>query len=201
MKTAAVCVVCALGAFFAMYLSLSGQFGDPDNLSGDKDEVKKIVPPAKFPSALAAATRGQSVPQAAAFLKTAETHGVVVMTRKGLLHEWHERLQPDWQADSVETTELVLVVGTQRQTQLQVVTYANGAPPITRYRYDLDVWLVEARTGQTIKSNHFTTIARQVRPRELWELTELGEEVSWATVATWMREVVAVHGQELLATQ
>jgi hypothetical protein len=201
MKTAALCVLCALGAFFVMFLHQTGQFGTPDNGPAPKEEAKQKLPPAKFPADLAPASRGQPVPRATPFVKDAETHGTTVLTRKGTLHPWHERLHPDWHAESVESTELVLVVGNQTRTILQVVTYPNGAPPITRYRYDLDVWLVEAQTGRTIKSKQFSNTARPVLPRELWEITELGDEVQWTTVAAWMREEAGAYAQEPFISQ
>jgi hypothetical protein len=188
MKTMALCVVCALGAFAAMHFHLVGDFGFGEGYSGNGD---KPVAEADFPEDLAPAARGEAVPKAAAFKKRAETHPAVVLDRRGRLHAWHQRLQPGWVADSVETTEVVLVVSTQRKTLLQVQTYASGAPPVRRYRYDLDAWLMEAKTGKEIASKRFSSIARPIMPRELWQLTELGDPVAWAEVSQWMREVLA----------
>jgi hypothetical protein len=190
MKIAIVCVVCAIGAFAVMHLHLSGQLG-----GGDDEPEVEVKPPEKekpvrhkFPDALAPAARGEPVPQAADFDKSSETHPAVVLDRDGRLHDWYKRLQPGWQSDAVEDTELIIVVGTQRKTMLQLITYPNGAPPVRRYRYDMDAWLVEAKTGKELGKKRFTTIARPIRPVENWDLTELGDPVEWASVSEWVRE-------------
>jgi hypothetical protein len=199
MKTALVCVVCALGAFAGMHFYLSDQGGAAPEAPAEAPHKEAAAPPARFPQDLAPAARGEAVPRAAAFNASSETHPCAVLNRNGKLHEWHQRLQPDWQADSVETTELVIVVGTQLKTLLQIQTYPNGAPPVRRYRYDLDVWLVEAKTGKTIASKRFTSIARPIMPRELWELTELGDPVDWSTVSSWVREQAGNQAQDHVA--
>jgi hypothetical protein len=201
MKTAAVCVVCAAGAFFAMHLHLSGQLGGADEAAEKADEKKEQFPPTKFPLDLAPAARGEPAPRAAAFTQKYDTHPTAVLTVSGRLHEWHSRLQPDWQADSVETTELVLVVAPQKKTLLQIVPYGGGAPPVRRYRHDLDVWLVEARTGQQIASRRFWTEARPCMPQERWELTELGDPVECAPVLEWLREQVANYAERAAAAR
>jgi hypothetical protein len=203
MKTVAVCVVCALGAFFVMTLYLSGQLGGSDEPADEAAVSKKQepLPPTKFPHDLAPATRGEPVPRAADFKADSPDHPTAVLDRAGKLHEWHTRLHPDWQADSVEITELVLVVSKQRRTLLQVITYASGAPPVRRYQYDLDAWLVEAKTGREIDRKRFTTVARPIRPRELWDLTELGDPVEWATVDDWMRERAATYADRFLSSK
>lgn len=195
MKTAGLCVVCAMGAFVVMHLQLSGQMGSDDPAA----DAKKAEPAAKFPDDLTPALRSEPVKQAAPFRPSSEAHPMVVLARSGKLHPWHEQQRPEWMAESVETTELVVVVGQQRKTLLQVQSYANGAPPIRRYRYDLDAWLVEAKTGKEIARKRFTTVARPIRPRELWELTELGDPVEWAPVGQWAREEATAHAEELVA--
>jgi hypothetical protein len=195
MKTAAVCVVCALGAFAVMHFHLSGQFGDGE---AEAPAVKE-EPPAEFPQDLVPAARGESVPRAAAFNPKSEVHPTVVLQRNGKLHDWHLRLPADWLADSVETTELVMVAGPPQRTLLQTVYYPNGAPPVRRYRYDVKVWLLEARTGGQIATHCFRTDARPIRPVELWDLTELGQPVECVVVIDWMKAKASAYADALLA--
>jgi hypothetical protein len=122
----------------------------------------------------------------------------VVLNRSGRLHEWNDRMLTDWQADSVEATELALVVGPQKRTLLQIQYYPSGAPPVRRYRYDVDVWLVEAKTGKELASKRFTTEARPIRPLEVWDLTELGEPVEPAVVMDWMQARAAAYAEQIM---
>src|SRR3989442_14149446 len=137
MKTAILCAVCGGFAFLTVQYQMTGQFFGFGPGLGAK--VEPPPPKAKFPEALAAACRGVPVPQAASFNRTAEMHAIVVLKPSGAVHSWNERLQPGWQAESVEETELVVVVPPQKKTVLTITTYPNGAPPIKRYQYDLDV--------------------------------------------------------------
>jgi hypothetical protein len=187
MKVMALCLVCAVGAFAVMTLHLTGQLGSADEYAPELVE-KQAAPAAAFPDVLAPAAKGEAIPQAAEFHPRAPEHPAVVLDRHGRLHPWYKRLQPDWQAETVEATEVVVVLAPQVKTLLQIQTYPNGAPPVRRYRYDLDAWLVEAKTGKQIASKRFTTTARPIRPVEPWELTELGDPVEWAVVSEWMRD-------------
>jgi hypothetical protein len=189
MKTFALCAVCGGLAFVAVQYQMTGQILGL-RLGEDAAQIAPPPPPkAVFPQALAALCRGKGVPQAAAFNKSSETHPAVVLKPSGTLHSWHKRLQPGWQAESVEETELVILVPPQKRTLLGVQTYSNGAPPIRRYQYDLDVRLLEARTGRLIAQKHFQNAARPIRPMEVWALTELGDPIAWLDVSRWMKAV------------
>jgi hypothetical protein len=198
MKTAALCVACALGAFVVMHLQLSSQ-------GGSEDEARSAAkqPQAPFPDTLRPATRYEPVPQAAAFKASDDAHPIAILDRVGRLHDWHNRLPLDWIADSVETTELVLIIGPQRKTCIQVQEYPNqpGAPPIRRYRCELDVWLIEAKTGKEIARNRFTTMPRPIAHQEIWDLTEISTPIECATVLDWVRERVGSYAEELLAAK
>jgi hypothetical protein len=198
-KIVGVCVACAVGAFVVVQLYVGGGLGFADT-AAEKLPVAEEPPAALFPEALVPATRGESVPQAAAFVPNAkEPHPTVILQRSGVLfEEWHTRLQPGWQAETVEMTELVLIVGPQKKSSLQVITYPNGAPPITRYRHDVDAWLVEAKTGKELARQRFTTIARAVRPVENWDLTELGQPVDLPEVSEWLKEQAAAYATRLV---
>jgi hypothetical protein len=184
MRTFALCAICGVLAFVAVQYQKTG------HLWGSDEDVGPSPPPPplklKFPEALAVLCRGTAVPQAAAFNRTADTHPTVIFRPNGTLHPWHERLLPGWQAESVEETELVLILPPQHRKLLQIATYANGAPSIRRYQYDLEARVLEARTGKPLAHKHFQTIARPVRPVETWALTELGEPVACRDVFRWL---------------
>jgi hypothetical protein len=188
MKTFAFCAVCGFVAFVAVEYHMTGtvlglRLGEPP--------PPPPPPPAKlkFPDTLASVCRGVGVPEAAPFQKSADPHPAVVLKPNGMIHKWTERLAPDWLAESVEETQLVIVLTPQHCTLLQTITYPNGAPPIKRFQYDLDARVLEARTGKLVGFKHFQTVARPVRPQEVWQLTELGDPVAWHDVNVWLKRV------------
>jgi len=95
-------------------------------------------------------------------------------------------LQPGWLAESVEDTEVVLVVPLQKRTLLGVQLY-NGAPELRRYKYDVDVRMLEAQTGKLLAQKHFQSVARPIRQLETFALTELGDPVQMIEVYRWMK--------------
>jgi hypothetical protein len=146
------------------------------------------APAAPFPQALAASVRGIGVPQAADYdPKSRRPHPLVILTHSGkLLQDWQKLLNEDWQAETVEKTELVLIVGSDHKTLISKQFYPNNAPPVFRYRYDLDVRVVAAKTGVILGRNHFVSMPRNIKRVEAWELTALGQPVSFTTVFNWL---------------
>jgi hypothetical protein len=176
-------------AFFAVQFQMTG--GVLGFRLGDSGPSPPPPPPPKlrFPEALTVVSRGVGVPESAAFAKSTEPHPAVVLKPNGTLHKWNERLQQGWQAEAVEETQLVIVLTPQQRTLLQTVTYPNGAPPVKRFQYDMDARVYEARTGKLLGYKHFQTVARPVRPQEIWQLTELGDPVAWHDVNQWIRRL------------
>jgi hypothetical protein len=187
MKTLALCAICGVLAFVGVQYHLTGHL--LGIYGGEPPPPPPPPPKMRFPETLAVLCRGTPVPQAAAFNRKAESHPTVIFKPNGTLHPWNERLQDDWQANTVEEAELVVILPPQQRSLLQVVNYANGAPSIRRYQYDLEVRVLEARTGRTIGRKHFQTVARPVRPQESWALTELGDPVAWRDVYHWLRSL------------
>jgi hypothetical protein len=142
----------------------------------------------KFPDGLAPTTRAQAVDKAAPYTPSFEPHKLTFLSVNGTLHEWHDGIPAIWQADYVEETELVVVVGRHRSERIQHVTYANGAPPIDRVRWDLEVSVVEAKTGKVLDNRVFQNLPRPVRASEPWALTLIGRQVHWAPVFHWVSE-------------
>ena len=188
MKTFSVFLGVGAFAFVAMAFQLgffeSSRFADADSKSED---VKKSDF-APFPETLAPASQFKPVAQAAVYdPESRKPHPIVFLKQNGQLHEtWQEYLKPEWQAETVESTELVVVLGHEQKTALSVQYYPNGAPPVTRYKYELEVHVVEAKTGKVLGRNRFVSIPRRVQKLESWELTALGQPVSFTTVYNWV---------------
>ena len=99
--------------------------------------------------ALAPAAGGQGMPDAAAYdPDDLLSHRLVVLDPSGAPHAWNSSLPTHWMPMSVGETDLVVVVQ-EREINLGSQAYIGG-PPITRYRYETDVELREARTGQIL---------------------------------------------------
>lgn len=140
----------------------------------------------KFPQDLAPAARAQPVPEAAAYELSAKIYPMVIMKPNGQIHHWQENMREEWQAETVETTQLVLVVGTQKERFINRITYPNGAPPVDRYQYELEVSVVEAKTGKVLANRLFHNVPRPINKVEDWGLTKIGEPVQLKTVFNWV---------------
>lgn len=190
MKTIAIFVGCAGLVFMASALQL-GLFDTAAPPTTDSEpqaaveEAKTAPPSAKFPEDLWPVLRAQPVPQAKEY-QAAEKNRLVFLRSKGGLHDWHEKVDDDWRADTVEKTELAVVLGPQYKMAIEYITFANG-PPVTRYKHELDVYVVAARSGAIVGRKRFVSVARPIQNRESWELTALGEPVGYAEVFHWVR--------------
>jgi hypothetical protein len=188
MKTFTIFLGVGAFAFVAMAFQLGffegNHFGDAEF----KDEENNPPASLPFPEGLAPACRGKGVPQAATFdASSQKPHPLVFLNQNGQLHEtWQEFLKPEWQAETVEGTELVVVLSPEHKTVLSVQYYPNNAPPVTRYKYELEVHVVVAKTGKVLGRNRFVSIPRKVQRVEAWELTALGQPVSFTTVYNWV---------------
>jgi len=80
-------------------------------------------------------------------------HRLVVLNTSGTPHEWNENLPPEWIPSSVDKTELVVVINPEREVDLGSQTYVNQAGQrveVHRIRYEMDVDVREARTGNVL---------------------------------------------------
>ena len=187
-------------AFVAMAFQLGlfegSRFADEDPKPQDDKAAKAAAP---FPDSLVPVCHGRGVPQAAAYdPDTHKPHKLVFLKANGELHEtWQEYLKPEWLAETVEETELVVAVGEEYKTLLSV-HYYNRAPTVKRYKYELEVQVLEARTGKVLGRNRFVSIPRAIDRVEAWELTALGQPVSFTTVYNWVAglTLAGVRGQD-----
>ena len=194
MKLYAVSAVIA-GCIFAVYTGIQLQVQQSER---EREEVQAPAAPApkpkrlSFPADLAPAAQAKAVPGAAAFTPGPEPHKLVILKPDGTLHSWYENLEEDWQATSVESTELVLVIGKQKKIFIEHIKYPNGAPPITRYEFDLEVSVVEAKTGRLLANQMFKNVPREIARREAWETTALGRPVPLSTVFRWVSRLAKI---------
>src|SRR5262245_17402041 len=148
MKTFGLFVGACAMAFILAGFQL-GIFRAPNGDDTTEEETKEAQPKrpkGKSPTDLAPAARAEAVPGAAAYDPSAQFHKMVILYTTGKLHrEWQERLREEWQAESVEETSLAIVVGPQKRTHIEHIPYPGGAPPIDRYKFEVEVSIVEAK--------------------------------------------------------
>lgn len=192
MKAAILCAALGGAAFFlaayqaGLFQNLPQAPAD-ENAATQGHKTTKAPAKARFPQDLTPATRAEPVPRAAAFDPKAKTHRVVVLKTTGVLYQdWQDKLKEAWQADSVESTELVLVVGPQRKIFVDVIPYPKPAPPITRYKFEVEVSIVEAKTGNPLAFRKFINMPRNIQRIETWNTTALGSPVEFRTVFYWL---------------
>jgi hypothetical protein len=189
MKTVAIASgVCAL-TFVVIGFQL-GTFGsrprsDTDTPSEEKPAAPKVA--AKFPDDLAPLAQAKPVSAAAAFKPSDDSHPLVFLRVNGTLHPWQENVQEDWKAESVAITELAVVVGTQQRTKVSYHAkwIQKDAPPISRYQYDVEVSVIEAKTGRILANRTFRNVPRPIDHVEAWATTAIGRAVSMQQVFNW----------------
>lgn len=69
--------------------------------------------------------------------------------------DWSARVPQDWSPASTGAVQLVALVGHEREIDLGSQSYLGG-PAISRYRYEVDVEVREARTGQKVRGYTFS---------------------------------------------
>jgi hypothetical protein len=185
MKTVAVWSGIAAVIFIVMVLQMQRRDGTEETPS-DSAPVEVDTPVAHFPEDLAPAAKAQPVPAAAEYKPTNEPHLMAFMRVNGTLHPWQERLREDWKAESVRETELVVVVGTPLKRFINRIDYPNGAPPIDRYVFELEISVIEAKTGKILHNRFFRNVPRQVERMEAWETTTIGRTVSLQQVFNYV---------------
>ena len=151
-----------------------------------EDSPRPKPPVETFPDDLIPAARAKPVPNAMEYKPGPDPHRIFVMYTTGQVHPWQESMSGDWQAESVSETELVVVVGNQRKTYLGITTYASGAPPITRYQFELEISVIAAKTGQIMANRTFRNVPRPVDQIESWETTLIGRPVAVQQVLSWV---------------
>lgn len=205
MKSTIAAIVCGIVAFGAMHVFMRGgnvNLQSAGILTPGGLAQQKEPSVAKFPEELEPIVRGQAIEKANAWKWDTERAPMVAVLLKdtGSLHSWHAKLPVEMRSESVEDTEMILVVGSQRRSLVEIIKYKQrGAPPIRRYRYQVNVWLVEAKTGKIIGFKDFESEPRPVNPTEYWDTTVIGTPVEHREVFQWFTAEVQRLRQEALA--
>lgn len=189
MKNAAICaVICGLAfGFMGLQVGLFDPPGGAEESAQTQESRKPEGRKLKFPRDLGPAARAQPVPEATAFNADAKKYPLVFLKMNGALYEkWQERLNDGWAAETVEQTQLAVVVSEHKKHFIGIYHYPNGAPPIERFRWELEASVVEVKTGKVLANRTFVNMPRAIKPVEAWELTRLGEPVQFKTVYNWV---------------
>lgn len=178
----------------AAFFGAAWQFGLLSPIAAPEPKVEKPapIPKAKFPEDLAPSARAKPVPQAKGYALTEKPCKIVFLRTNGtVLEKWQEQLEgrhDDWMANSVEETELAVIVGVQKRNLVERVPFPN-APPVERNRYEVEASVVDAKTGKVLANRLFVNEPRPMRAVETWSLTAVGHAVTWRPVFQW----VATH--------
>jgi hypothetical protein len=191
MKVVAIGMGLSALAFLAMGLQMgllqTGRSRGDESVTAEEPVAVPAIVKAKFPDDLAPAARANPVPAAAEYKFGPTAHPLVFLKLSGDLHPWQESLREEWQAESVATTELVVVVGTPKRIFVNRIDY-GAAPAITRYIFELEISVIEARTGRILANRLFRNLPRDVMPVEEWRTTAIGRTVSMPQVFSWVSQ-------------
>ncbi len=104
---------------------------------------------------------------------------------------WSDQIPEAWSPARSEEAQLVVCVGEIEDISLEVCPYNLGSD-ITRYRRDLPVRILEARTGNLVAQKTFVgSDPRHCQATENMNTTVLyGEIASYSEVETWFRQYV-----------
>jgi WD40 repeat protein len=157
--------------------------------TGCKAKPKSIIP--SIVSAMAPVVSGQGVPEAGTYDPNSPgPHHFVVLTSSGkAYHDWNDNFPYSWSPSSVSDTELVILIGPEREVKRGSQSYSGGSD-ITSYQYEADLELREARTGKTLA----TTIIQGSDPDPFpivapGDLTKMyGSNVSQVILEHWICE-------------
>ena len=194
--------IASFGGVFFLFMGLqAGWFGanrkadaDETPLVAKQEEAKsaatkpKETPSAVFPADLAPAARAKPVAAAAEYKSSAQPQKMVFLKVNGALHPWHkthEEYNDDWHTDRVEDANLVVVVGEQRKSFVDRGFFVTG-PPVDRFRWDLDVSVVAAKSGTVLASRSFANMPRPINRMEDTRLVTIGSPIHYRTVFQWL---------------
>ncbi len=192
MKTVAIVSGIASVAFIAMAFQ-AGVFRPPGSTprtteaSKVEEEPSPVSKPGpRFPEDLAPAAQAQPVPAAAEYRPTNDPHPMIFLRLNGSVHSWQEAVREDWAADSVGTTQLAVVVGNPKKIFVSHHDF-GPAPPIDRFRFELEISVIEVKTGRILANRLFRNEPRGIMAREAWETTLIGRTVSMRQVFLWVQ--------------
>ena len=147
-------------------------------------------------SAMSIVVSGQGVPSAAVYNPNEPgPHPMVLLTTSGTAYnDWNEKLPYDWPPSSVGNTELVVLIGAEREYKIGSQLYYCGYY-IPLYRYEVDMELREARTGRTLATSTFIGSSPSAPGRVSCDTTRLeGSHFVYANLEEWLCQTVNLQG-------
>lgn len=91
---------------------------------------------------------GKGVNETAIYTSKGRFHPLVLLDSNGNTHAWTDLIPKNWEPMATRFCELVIRVG-EIKTLRQTCSYTGGSK-VRRYRYQMDVKVIAARTGLTI---------------------------------------------------
>jgi hypothetical protein len=146
------------------------------------------TPTPDFSPIMAPVINGEGIAEAAQYDPDGlGSHRLLVLTDSGSAHEWNELLPSSWVPLSSNEIDLVVLVYPEREIELDTHAYIGG-PPITRYRFETDVEVREARTGLALWEGTLKgSIPRSFPETAPVEKTRLeGDHVSFEDLEEWL---------------
>lgn len=131
------------------------------------------------------------IPQAAQYTESEGLHPIVLLSLSGSSHEWSDRLPENWDPLGIRFVELVLCVGDEVERLIETCEYAPP-PDIKRYKYEIMLRLLSARTGELIEKVTLRgSEPRECAQTEISSVTRLtGSHVSFDQVQNWVKRYV-----------
>jgi peptidylprolyl isomerase len=137
--------------------------------------------------ALAPVCEGQGIEEAAAF-EGENLHPVVLLKSSGGIHSWTDKLPIEWWPTPLNPPQLVVCVEKEDKVVIQTCDYAGGSD-ITRYKYEVELRLVEARTGEEVDRVVFSgsdpRACKQSERQSVRELT--GSHLEFGPAQAWLQ--------------
>ena len=193
MKAFAICAVVGAGVFLAGLLPLGVLNTGLGRGSNSSSVEIKAAPESEVPRGTGAGGQGQGRGKSRCLQARPDVSQDGLHDAGRRIHTWHESIPEDWQADTVEETELVVVVAKQKKIQLSRVPRVligtnTPAPPMDRVRYDVEVSVIEAKTGNILDNRIFRNEPRRYRNPEPYATTTIGSPVHISKVFQWVSE-------------
>ncbi len=118
-------------------------------------------------------------------------HPLVILHYLGEYHEWNQNLPEDWQPNTFEDIELVVIIRDDVEVPLDTQSYLPG-PSITRYRHDLGVEVFETHSGEEIAEGTVQGPEPEPFPETApMEQTRIdGELANLSRLTTWLAKEI-----------
>jgi hypothetical protein len=147
------------------------------------------------PGAMAPVAGGQGIPNAAAYNPDEPgPHRLVLLTESGSPLKWNKSLPANVIPASTNATELVVILGPEHKAALDSAGYSRtglpevGGTSVTRYRFEMDVEIREARSGRILESGIVRGSEPEPFPMALpaGQTSIVGEQITYRDLEGWL---------------